>query len=391
MRKCCKCCVRKKSLFLRWLDLKETWRHLSRNECSVRTISFTGRKDLRGTLSQSFKELKDLGFLDLSDTKISGDLAVLANCTKMTHLFLPNTLVTGNLAALAKARHYLRLLDLGDTKISGDLAVLANCTKMNHLDLRNTMVSGNLGSLADATIRVLDLSNSKVTGNLGALSGGEVGWVRLSNTTIAGDVAALGTWPKIREVDLSYSEVTGTFRVNSVLEELEILKLTGTRTKIDFMGVHRESYECPFRPLTTLEVSGLAMDASVSEFLAPLLNCRHLNSIGAAGCGLTREVPKTAVFLRREYPFDVTPLGKVLVFLDLASNRIGKVKSIPKRLKTLVLAGNTNMSFAEGVLQKAVQDGILLDVQNVTFTNQTDARRCMAWFDCKMMWTAVKG
>ena len=31
------------------------------------------------------------------------------------------------------------------------------------------------------------------------------------------------------------------------------------------------------------------------------------------------------------------------------------------------------MSFAEGVLQKAVQDGILLDVQNVTF-NQSNGR-----------------
>ena len=80
-----------------------------------------------------------------------------------------------------------------------------------------------------------------------------------------------------------------------------------------------------------------------------------------------------------EYPFDRTFLGKALGFLDLASNSIDKVDSIPERLKTLVLAGNTNnMSFAEGVLQKAVQDGILLDVQNVTFTNQTDAHRCMA-------------
>ena len=312
-------------LFLRCLDLKESCWHLSRFECSVRQIRFRGRKDLNGTLRQSFKELKDLEMLDLSDTKISGDLAVLADCTNLVHLYLRNTLVTGNLAALA-----------------------------------------------DARFLSLDLSNSKVTGNLGALSGAELRGVRLSNTRIAGDVAVLGSWPGIQEVELSDTEVTGTLHVNSVLMRLEILKLTGTRTKIDFMG-GRGDRECPFRAMTTLEVSGLSMDSSVSEFLAPLLFCSRLNSIGAAGCGLTGEIPKTALWFGREQPFDLTWLSNSLSFLDLASNRIDKVDFIPNRLKTLVLAENTNMSFAEGVLQKAVQDGILLDVQNVTFTNQTDA------------------
>ena len=299
--------------------------------CRVRRISFRGRKDLSGTLSQSFKKLKDLRVLDLSDTKISGDLAVLANCTQMVFLFLRNNLVTGNLAALAEVR-----------------------------------------------ITSLDLSNSKVTGNLESLNGTELRRVRVSNTTIAGDVAAFASWPRIQEVDLSDTEVTGTFHVNSALKKLEILKLTGTRTKIDFMG-GRASIDCRFPKMTTLEVSGLAMDASVSEFLDPLLWCSRLNSIGAAGCGLSREIPKTVLWLGKEISFDSTNLGKALAFLDLASNRIDKVDSIPKRLKSLVLAGNTNnMSFAEGVLQKAVHDGILLDVQNVTFTNQTDAHRCMA-------------
>eukprot|EP00434_Breviolum_minutum_P029498 symbB.v1.2.026084.t1/scaffold2508.1/size77433/4 len=292
--------------------------------CSVWKISFALRKDLRGTLSQGFKELKGLQKLDLSDTKISGDLAVLANC-RIWHLILSNTLVSGNLAALT------------------------------------------------ARIRILDLSNSKVTGNLGALKAPELNAVRLSNTTIAGDVAVLDTWPYIREVDLSDTEVTGTFQKNYVYEvfnNLEVLKLRGTRTKIDIGGLYGQG--CPFEAMTTLEVSGLAMDASVSEFLAPLLYCDHLNSIGAAGCGLTGEVPKTVVFRFTEVPLDETDLGKVLVFLDLASNRIDRVDSVPERLKTMVLAGNTNMSFADGVLQKAVRDGILLDVQNVTFTNQTE-------------------
>ena len=343
VRKCCTCCIWKKSLFLRCLDLKETCRHLSRSECSVRQISFRGRKDLNGTLSQSFKELKDL-----------------------------------------------KGLHLGDTKISGDLAVLANCNEMTRLVLRNTLVTGNPASLADARIQYLDLSNSKATGNLQALNGEKLESVRLSNTRIAGDVAVLGTWPRILEVDLSDSEVAGAFHVKSVLNSLRVLKLTGT--KIDFMGV--DSDWCPFPKMTTLEVSGLAMDTSVSEFLHPLLRCRHLNSIRAAGCGLTGKLPKTvsvSVPFSAMYPFDETFLGKALVFLDLASNRIDKVDSIPEGLKSLVLAGNTNMSFAYGVLQKAVQDGILLDVQNVTFTNQTDAHQCMAWFDCTIVWTAVKG
>ena len=320
VHKCCKCCDWR-SLFFAVPTWKRPVGHLFRyrDKCKVAQISLRGRKDLNGTLSETFKELKDLGGLDLGDTKISGDLAVLANCNKMDRL---------------------------------------------------------------------DLGNTAVTGNLGTLNGAELTWVRLSNTTIAGDVAVLGTWPRIKEVDLSDTEVTGAFDEGSVFENLHILKLTGPRTKIDYMG--GGVGPCPFPKMTTLEVSGLAMDASVSEFLAPLLHCQHLSSIWAAGCALTGEVPKTAVFHEGKMPFELTALGKALVFLDLASNRIDKVESIPKRLNTLVLAGNRNMRFAEGVLQKAVQDGILLDVQNVTFTNQTDAQRCMAWFDCKIMWTGVK-
>ena len=282
------------------------------------------------------------------------------------------------------------MLDLSDTKISGDLAALANCTEMKILRLQNTFVTGDLAALAEARIiQILDLSNSKVTGNLGALNGASLYRVLLSNTRIAGDVAVLSTRPQFKEVDLSDTDVTGTFRVDSVLGYLEILKLTGTRTKIDFMG-GRESYQCPFPEMHTLEVSGSAVDASVSEFLAPLLRCHHLNRIGAAGCGLTGEIPKTVGWFGHEIPFDLTFLGKALGFLDLASNPIDKVDSIPRKLNSLVLAGNRNISFAEGVLQKAVQDGILLDMQNVTFTDQTDARRCMACFDCKIMWTTVK-
>ena len=100
-------------------------------------ISFRGRKDLRGTLSQSFKELKGLSGLDLGDTKISGDLAVLANCTKMTKLKLQNTLVSGNLAALAEARIFF--LDLSNSKVTGDLGALSGAklafgTPLQHQD-----------------------------------------------------------------------------------------------------------------------------------------------------------------------------------------------------------------------------------------------------------------
>ena len=271
------------------------------------------------------------------------------------------------------------MLRLSDTKISGDLAVLANCAHMVHLKLRNTLVTGNLAALAEAKIQFLDLSNSKVTGNLGALNGARLQTVLLSNTRIAGDVEVLGTWPSIREADLSDTAVTGNFDEDSELKSLKVLKLT--RAKIDFMYTFWQGgfwASCPFPQLTTLEVSGLAMDASVSKFLSPFNYCQHLSSIGAAGCGLTGNLPKTISVLGGQFRFSGTPLAQALMFLDLASNSIDRVDSIPGRLKTLVLAGNTNMSFAEGVLQQAVRDGILLDVQNVTFTNQTDAHRCMA-------------
>ena len=111
------------------------------------------------------------------------------------------------------------------------------------------------------------------------------------------------------EVDLSNTDVTGALRVNSVLKKLEILKLTGTRTKIDFMGRRIEVLRAHSLKWPPWRSVGWPWTPRCPNSWLRCSDCFHLNSIGAAGCGLTGKVPKTALFYGKERSLRLDSFG----------------------------------------------------------------------------------
>ena len=81
--------------------------------------------------------------------KVSGDLAVLTSCKKLTSLDLSKTNVAGDVKALGNAVG-LKHLSLSNTKVEGDIKALQNATGLFHLNLENTNVSGYMASLREA-------------------------------------------------------------------------------------------------------------------------------------------------------------------------------------------------------------------------------------------------
>ena len=78
-------------------------------------------------------------------------------------------------------------------------------------------------------------------------------------------------------------------------------------------------------------------------------------------------------------PLNGTFLGSFfesLVTIDLQSTQISRVDSIPSKCRTMLLADIASMSFAPGLLRHATENYILVDLRNVTFTDQSEPWSC---------------
>ena len=133
-------------------------------------IDLRGRRELRrGTLSPRFAQLPELRTLFLGNTLVSGDVAALQNLTELKGLNLHYTKVAGDIAALANLRE-LRYLNLGITDVIGDLAALKDLRELEELDLRDTNVIGDMAALKNLReLEELDLSDTNVIGDMAAL------------------------------------------------------------------------------------------------------------------------------------------------------------------------------------------------------------------------------
>ena len=155
--------------------------------CHVTSIDLRNRKDLEGSLSSDIGKLRKLKLLDLTNTKVSGDLSSLKGTTKLQGLWLDGTEVSGDLSSL-KGATGLQLLYLGGTKVSGDLSSLKDATWLQWLSLKATEVSGDLSSLKEAT---------------------ELKKIDLLRTFVTGDFSVLLQWPEVEEVDFSGTNISG--------------------------------------------------------------------------------------------------------------------------------------------------------------------------------------
>jgi hypothetical protein len=76
-------------------------------------------------------------------TEVSGEVRGLAPLVELTDLRLDNTLVVGDIGALATLAKVM-ILYLTGTEVSGDVKGLAPLVELTHLRLDNTLVAGDV-------------------------------------------------------------------------------------------------------------------------------------------------------------------------------------------------------------------------------------------------------
>lgn len=310
-----------------------------RNGCDVSGIHIN-KQGLQGSLSAAFHELPKLQELDLSKTKVSGDLAMLAKCNELIMLDLDNTNITGDLKALENAKG-LKGLYLSDTRVTGDLETFKNAQKLHFLHLSLTKVTGDLKALENAReLTQLYLSQTQVTGNLDSAiffyHDQRLTNVDLSHTKVNGSLTALEGAFRLRTLDLSHTKVAG-----------DVVSLQNVLTSAN--------------KLKYLDISGISIGGDIRH-----LRSAALETLKAAGCRLQGSLTR-----KDEHGYKLH--FPALVTLDLADNEIARVEEIPERCRTLILSGSAMIDFAPGVLRRAVENDVYVDLTNATLGNEVEA------------------
>lgn len=300
-------------------------------------------------------ELPKLKSLNLASTDVSGDLGALSGSKSLQMIRLQNTKITGNLEALRKATN-LQRLSLDHTRVTGDLKALENATALTRLRLPQTKVAGDLKALRNAEgLREINLPGTQVTGNLASLRDlferDTMDFLDLREAKVSGDLVNL-RGSSFVHVDLSKCRIWGDIRHvdRSYLEHLDL-----SQTQVS--GKFHETYgrEGTYNAnLKFLDISSTFVKGSISAS-----RMYDLRTFKAAGCELHGTLPAAG------FPS--------LVTLDLTSNKVSSVEDVPGRCRTLILAGNPNMSFATGVLRRGVERAVYIDLRNVSYTNGTVA------------------
>ena len=317
---------------------------MPRHGCDVTSMDLLG-KELKGSLSPALCEFRKLHALGLSGTELSGDLAMLAKCNELIDLHLSKTKVTGDIKSLSNMEK-LKVLNLRDTQVFGALEAFKNALDLRYLGLSQTSVTGDLKALEHpVSLKHMDIAQTNVTGRLNDFlrRAQHLVHLDLSHTKANGSLSSLeeavtGTGKKLimlEWLDLSHTEVTG-----------DVKELQGAL----FHGVE----------LKYLDISGIAIEGDIS--VTPLRS-ESLETFKAAGCGLQ------GTLSRWFFKFSA------VATLDLASNEITRVEYIPRKCRTLILAANATIDFAPGILRKAVENYVFVDLRNVTLGNKMEAWR----------------
>ena len=151
---------------------------------SIGIFLSTNWKDFKGKLSFDIESLKyspNIIQLFLSNTQVTGDIAVLGKLTGIQIVFLSITQVTGDIAVLGKLTN-IRKLSLADTQVTGDIAVLGRLTNLTDIpSVNNTKVTGDISIYRNTSYSQLQFTGTSVYGDLSVLPN-NVLWVQGRNT-----------------------------------------------------------------------------------------------------------------------------------------------------------------------------------------------------------------
>ena len=222
----------------------------------------------------------------------------------------------------------------------------------------NGALDERFGELED--LEKFNLASSNASGDITLLRNNtKLKYLGMAGTRVSGDISTMLSWEKIQSVDLSGTNVDGqpdgTWK--GCCQELQELNLA--RSKVRFRPPRLETGEKhSWMPkLTNLDLTKCPINSDVSELLKSIQHCTSLGSLQAVSSGLTGHLDGRAT-------------ASSLVALDFASNKLTHVEAVPPRCKSLILSGNSDITFSQGVLQRAMKDGVFLDLQNVSFAQQ---------------------
>ena len=109
--------------------------------------------------------------------------------------------------------------------------------------------------------------------------------------------------------------------------------------------------------VTLAEVSRCSLNGEVWQLFEPVISCKFLSKIAAAGCNLTGEISRRQKFSWTKgstYWISSSPLWPSLMAMDLSRNAITSVDILPKSL--------VSMDFSNMAGELAIGEGILADV-----------------------------
>eukprot|EP00438_Fugacium_kawagutii_P001127 Skav218118 [mRNA] locus=scaffold759:258333:264065:- [translate_table: standard] len=325
----------------------------------------------------SLQGLAQVQWLYLTNTQVTGDLVSLQNLTELQRLFLKDTHIPGDLSSLQSLTH-LQELSLANTQVAGDLGSLEKLRKLQRLNLASTHVAGDIAGLQGMTqMHRLNLANDQVAGNLSSLQGATgMQEFDLSNTSVEGELMVLLPWENVTAIDLQQTKVSGRLssKWRGRWSKLRSLKLSGSRVEFlpqpdELEGLqsyyttgHSDFSANAILPqLNLLELSGCPLDGDVKNLLLPLFGCPALATIDAASCGLSGTLThlklKMVQVNGRSSLGWTSLLSESLRLLNFASNNVSTIEGIPKQMKVIVLADNSAVDFATGVVKEALTAG----------------------------------
>jgi hypothetical protein len=135
-------------------------------------------------------------------------------CTSLTHIRLAHTGISGVLPSLGTALPGLKLLDISSTKICGDLSGLSGCVQLT--TLKCAFAKGMSGTIFPAlracrSLRLLDLSSTSVSGNLvGAHCLKKLEVVLFEHCKLlSGSIVPLSDCPLLKEMNVNLTKLSG--------------------------------------------------------------------------------------------------------------------------------------------------------------------------------------
>lgn len=206
------------------------WLFISNDKDAILTIdnkySLTGltfirpvKDNLDRTVYFDLEDIKyctNLEYLEVSGTKVSGDISTVSKLVNLKHLLMANAQISGDISAVSELNK-LEWLTLNNTSVSGDVNSVAGLTNLQTISFDGISFIGDISKIP-VNVYILSARNSKFSTNFT--------WTAKSRQN-ASFLAMLGNVPfDTASMDnMLIDQATCT-----VVSKHKILQVSGTRT-----------------------------------------------------------------------------------------------------------------------------------------------------------------